>query len=232
MVQKSGKLTSWGWLFIPFKRFYTSQVVFSPDFWTIVPVSLGYEAEMQVTPPQNASFLSAGRSLDFSRDPKKTPSFPTRDGIPRFANVRKKLGSRDFPRESSILFTSVWGNSRHSSWWDLPRNGPALTLKGPFTAVDGRNPAITTCDVEHPVNNEIFTIATGEFAEFLNHQQCHLTRPLWRVVVSRHLKRQKKKIANHCPKPLRAVWANCAGRMFYPNHVPQKTQGVVLGKSA
>ena len=36
MVPNSGKLTSWGWYFIPLlTRFYTSQVVFSPGFGTI-----------------------------------------------------------------------------------------------------------------------------------------------------------------------------------------------------
>ena len=44
MVQKSGKLTSWGWSFFPcFTRFYTSQVFFL-DFWTInsIPLPFGY----------------------------------------------------------------------------------------------------------------------------------------------------------------------------------------------
>ena len=38
MVQKSGMKTSWGvggWNPIIYNGFFTSQVVFSPDFWTI-----------------------------------------------------------------------------------------------------------------------------------------------------------------------------------------------------
>ena len=95
----------------------------------------------------------------------------TRDGIPRFAN----LIPQSSPRSYSPAFGGIPVIRRDEI---CPEMAQLLRFKGPFTAVDGRNPAITTCDVEHPVNNEIFTIATGEFTGFLNHQQCHLTRPL------------------------------------------------------
>ena len=47
------RLTSWGWSFIPwFTMFYTSQVVFSPDFWTINILCLKCLFESKTYPKQ------------------------------------------------------------------------------------------------------------------------------------------------------------------------------------